>query len=735
MGMEKTALNQEIHVTINTVVKPDSSICFPRSWGNQAIMNSVSICVAIGREYQIRQVAPSGSRKNHEQTRPTKNRSETQSSAQGIYSPNCLQQRLSLTMRSWLIRGSCIAVGLSLWVNSSALGEGPLAATKLFPDKTLAFFEIEDVEKMKADFSQSSYGKLSQDEQLKPIVDEFYRSLIQMTEELFGQTGLNLDELISIPTGQMAVALLPPPRPSRRSARLNTAEAEASEIPPPSAAMALLIDAGENISGINVVLKRMNESIGNQSEHLQKNLDRLTLHSYVNREEPERQFAYFVDRGAMVAVTNAAYIEDLASVWLGQAGPRKTLSENPRFNSAMSRCSGRGGEKPQVKFFLDPLGLLRATTADNPGSSMMMALLPPLGLDGFEAIAGSLTLSAADFDSVLQIHVQLASPRQAVLSLLRPQSGSTTPEDWVPSDAASYSTINWDLQSTVTAVEQLYNQFRGPDALNQEVFMPAGQRMGLDMRRDILDSLAGRVTQVRGFVRPITADSRSNVLAVKFKNMKRFEKEIFPKILDAVGSQAQMQSENYGRLRAFVFPISNRPNSNNGQAQSAGRPPETCFSIVDDYLLISDSRYMLQQIAGALGDSSNRLNQSLEFQLIRDRIKFELRGKEACAITFDRPEESLQIFYELIRDPDSRQGLELMAGPNRRPRAAAAAQEMELRGEIARSNPMFSALNLALEKHELPPFSVISKYMAPRGGYLVEDETGLHYTAFTMRRE
>ena len=54
---------------------------------------------------------------------------------------------------------------------------------------------------------------------------------------------------------------------------------------------------------------------------------------------------------------------------------------------------------------------------------------------------------------------------------------------------------------------------------------------------------------------------------------------------------------------------------------------------------------------------------------------------------------------------------------------------------MADSNPMFQALNAALDKHQLPPFAVLSKYLAPSGGFLVEEETGLHYTTFTLQRE
>ncbi len=79
--------------------------------------------------------------------------------------------------------------------------------------------------------------------------------------------------------------------------------------------VAIMIDAGDEIANIQVLLKRMDEAIANNTEHLEKSLDRLTLHSYQNNDRADQQFAYFIDGGNMVACTNIAYIEDLAQVW------------------------------------------------------------------------------------------------------------------------------------------------------------------------------------------------------------------------------------------------------------------------------------------------------------------------------------------------------------------------------------------------------------------------------------
>jgi hypothetical protein len=379
----------------------------------------------------------------------------------------------------------------------------------------------------------------------------------------------------------------------------------------------------------------------------------------------------------------------------------------------MGRCVGTEGERPQISFYADPLGMVREFTPKSAGSTMVLAMLPPLGLDGFEAVGGSWIVSPPDFDSIGHLHVSLASPRRAILGLLRPKSGSVAPEPWVPSSAASYMTINWDIQATLQAVEQLYNRFRGENALETQVFERAKERLGFDLRKEVLENLEGRLTMVQGFVRPITVNSGSNVYAIRLKNPKIMENSVLPKIVELIGQRQEVTTESFGKIKAQVMNIQNQNRGNRPNAPIAFRTPEICFAVVDDYLVIADSRYMMRQLADTLNDSSSQLSESLEFQLINDRIKAQIQEKQPSAISFARPEESLQLFYELARDSKNREALKNFAG----------------------SNPIFTALNEALEKHELPPFSVISNYLVPAGGYLVEEELGLHYTTFSLKRE
>jgi hypothetical protein len=55
--------------------------------------------------------------------------------------------------------------------------------------------------------------------------------------------------------------------------------------------------------------------------------------------------------------------------------------------------------------------------------------------------------------------------------------------------------------------------------------------------------------------------------------------------------------------------------------------------------------------------------------------------------------------------------------------------------DASTNNPVFEALSQILDKYELPPFSVVEKYLTPSGAFVTEDESGIHYTAFSLKRE
>jgi hypothetical protein len=103
----------------------------------------------------------------------------------------------------------------------------------------------------------------------------------------------------------------------------------------------------------------------------------------------------------------------------------------------------------------------------------------------------------------------------------------------------------------------------------------------------------------------------------------------------------------------------------------------------------------------------------MDFKLIANKIQRHAGEQQAGMVSFSRPEEAFRSLYELATAPATRTRLSEQAGSNR----------------------FFGALDKALTNNPLPPFAVIARYLAPGGGLVTDDETGIHYTAFSLRRD
>jgi hypothetical protein len=127
----------------------------------------------------------------------------------------------------------------------------------------------------------------------------------------------------------------------------------------------------------------------------------------------------------------------------------------------------------------------------------------------------------------------------------------------------------------------------------------------------------------------------------------------------------------------------------------------------------TDSSKLLQQVIVTKSDSSESLANDIEYKLIASKIKRQVGTAKTGMITFRRPEEGFRALYELATSKSVR-------------------EQLDTRSD---NNPFFRALNGALKENPLPPFAVVAQYLAPGGGMVVNDATGFHYTAFTLRRD
>lgn len=566
---------------------------------------------------------------------------------------------------------------------STSFAQRP-SAPRLFPEKTLLYVRVDDSRELKDKLSQTSFGRLAEDPQLKPIIGTFYSSFSTLVQGMQDVVGVNLDELLSIPNGELAIALIP---------------SKAEPI------FCGLIEAGDELPALELMVGRLEQRL--QSQGAEKTTKEVGKISVVQFSGGARQrFGYFVDSGVLVFSATPEGAETLAQIWQGSGIDHKPLADNREFTSILSRCVGTAGERPQVSFYVNPIALYRESAKQSSGTLVVLATLKSLGIDGIKGVGGSAIMAPNDFDSIFHAHLLLDTNRRGALRAVRPKSGPTEPEPWVNDQVVSYGTLNWDFSKTIKAIAEIADTFGGENFFESNVIANGTKQIGVDLRKDVIEQLEGRVSIVQSILPPKRINSQSNLFGIHIVDGPRMTTEVLPKLFEkAKTADSRWTSKLIGDSTFYYLEFTN----NNATV----RAPQPSFGMVGNVLLFSDSLQSIEQAINTDSSGDDMLSDSIEFKLVQDRIKAQLKDKETSIMFYQRPEESLRLFYDLANDPDNVNRLE----------------------QFATNNPFFSSLVAALKSRELPPFEVIAKYMAPSGAFVTEEEDGLHYTAFSLRRE
>lgn len=552
------------------------------------------------------------------------------------------------------------------------------SAPKLLPKMTLAYMRVADSRELVDAFRQTSMGRLGQDKRIRPLLTQLYGSTAQAFAEAQEKLDVSLDELLEIPQGEACLAVV------------GREEGEP--------AVVVLVDVGESLPAARRLLNGGARQSGQSVRTEEVNGTELTLLDELS----------FCDRDNTVLLSSSAeLIKEMLTVWDGEEAQAETLADNPQFTTIMRRSRGGENEPPQLSWFVDPITLVDHVTRSNNAARITLAMLPLLGLDGIKSLGGSVTLATEEFDSVSHVHLLLDSPRKGILNMVAIEAGEVQPEDWVPRDAASYMTINWNFQRTFDELQALVDEFRGEGAFQETVQKRFSMPLEIDFQQDVLDQLDDRITHVRWFQKPARINSGTNLVGIKLKDADGF-KETLSAMLAKAGERATEKSHrgvDYYELKS--------PANRRSPERALVRRPTPCLAVVGDHLLLSDSVQCLQAAIAAKRNSRDTFADQLDYKLIASRIEQELGGRQPAMISFQRPEESLRSFYELATSTETRRRLD----------------------EAAQDNRALRIINDALRTHPLPPFSVIAKYLAPGGGMLVSDSSGLHYTGFSLKRE
>ncbi|HUE74468.1 MAG TPA: hypothetical protein VMP01_26530 [Pirellulaceae bacterium] len=575
-------------------------------------------------------------------------------------------------------------------------------APELLPESTLAMVRIADTQQMLEKFRETAMGRMSQDEQIRPLVSQVYSAAQDAWKQIEDRVGVPLDRILKVPQGEICIAVIP------------------MEEGPPG--VIALLDTRDQAATAKTLLERGEQLLlENGGSKATETIEQLEVTIYTTPDGVN--IGQFEKDGTFVLTTQKALIAPLLKAWDGKP-EGKRLSQNEKFVSIMNRCGGAGENRPHVTWYFDPVETARRVLRGTPGA-LGLALFPVLGIDGIKGVGGSVIFSPGEFDDVMHLHLLLDDPRAGVVDLLQMTGGDTTPEKWVPGDVVSYTTLHWDFATTFDKGAKLFNSLQGDDALQNFVRSRTAERLGIDLEKEVLPLLDGRVTMVNWMEKPIRINSQTNLIGIKLKDpqaaqglldkvvekyIEQFQRKSFGGVHYWMASLPQGQVVGGPRVR---IEAPDDGQSGEDRPRPNLRQSEGCLCILGDYLILSDSSAALHQCILTQSDPKTSLANELDYKLIAGKIKRQQGGETAGMVQFSRPEEGMRFIYEMAMGEDARQFLD-----RRR-----------------EENPFLRDVDQALKDNPLPPFSVLAKYLAPSGGMMVSDETGIHYMTFTLKRK
>ena len=414
----------------------------------------------------------------------------------------------------------------------------------------------------------------------------------------------------------------------------------------------------------------------------------------------------------------------------------RPLSANRKFVTIMNRCAGTNDLEPEFRFFVDPIAVAKSSTRGNASARFTINLLPLLGFDSLSAIGGAMFLDEEDYESVVHGHVLLTDPRSGIFALLAFRPTEYEPEEFIPQSVVNHAMVSIDAPKAYAELTKIVDSFVEPGYFEKLVQDNVNEEFGLSLKDDIIDAMDGRISWFQWIDEPAMINSTRSGIAFRLKDTEKFEL-LLDKLTglangnqDANKKDPSVEKRDYKDVTVYAEPrsvvdsrndrIKNRRNRNgrraatNQQARMDVRIESPQFAIFGDCLVISfDSDGLMKTLIDTHLGEGDRLSDDDNYSRIVGESQRLLDNELPMANFYSDPRRQIEWLMEML----------------------SAEQTQAVIGSAAEDNQYLSGFKNRLDENPLPAFEQLEKYFKQSGGYMSDDETGLHMLFFTLKAD
>jgi hypothetical protein len=531
------------------------------------------------------------------------------------------------------------------------------------------------VQGFKDAMSESSAGRMWADPALDPFKEELEGAFASEAEEVFSQIqehlGLSVEELTSIPTGEVAMAI--------------------SKAPPNKLGAIFFFDFGDHEAQVQGLLEKATAALSGVSEVESANVEHggteiimYNVKAPIAKQTPlAKEFGWFLKDQRLVISNSSNLLKLTLDNWDGTS--EKNLQANSVYAYIMEKCETRS-DAGLMKTYVDPIGLM--TAVQSTGSlgqagaqaGIAIGFLPLLGLNQLKGMGSVAEIGDDKFEGVSRSFVYCEQPPMALMQVFQLAPVETKPPGWVKENSSFWGATHWKIDEAYAAIVSLIDGFQGEGFTEGQVDDLASQGPGIHIKNDIVDQMTGVFQISMSPSESEESETDDILIAIGVKDNDAFA-GIMSKVMENTGGFPGETRELEG---ATIYEIS-QPGM------------KVAFTVANGNLLFGLGGTQLEQ-AVRNADDVRPLSETEDFQAVSQYF-----AENAVAVTFTRPASSYRRLYETLQ---SGEGADMFPG----------------------ADDFFSRIDFS----KLPEFEVIEKYMAPTGGHWVGDENGVYMEGFSL---
>jgi hypothetical protein len=540
--------------------------------------------------------------------------------------------------RSSLVVSMAVVAGLAAAPRARAADR----FEKLVPADAWAFVSVSDATTIQSKFRASAYYRIWQEKEVQKFLEKPLAQLQVKKDEFRNEFGFSIDDLLSLPQGQIALALMPP----RKAGDLEDVSG------------VLLVDVGSNAGRLrDIVSKATDKAVSAGAKRTEKEFGGektviLDFGSVAGASESKpaegeagegegqsktssdasrspdalKEIAYALPGSLFVAGTNAADVEKVLTNLKSHS--IKCLADEDDFQRSLRHVSPSTGG-PDVVVYA-PLGAIL------DGSNLPKDTEQGLQVTGLRTVR-TLTMSV-NLEPDLARWSFFAGTRgekTALLRLISTKGSALNVSKLVPEDVVSAGAVSFDFVGFLTDLESAL-QAKEPEAYSayQGFVQELKTKTGLDFKADFLGSFGG---EMGFFTRPATGAAgpipvTPFVLLFSHKGKERLEQAV-GKLL-ALSPQPLFTKRDYNGVAINELSLGG----------AGGGMPSPAYAITDDQLLVSISATGIEDVIRRIGKDVPSLVDDPRY-----RAAVAALPPSRSAIQFSDDAKSIESSFESLR--------------------------------------------------------------------------------------